>query len=176
MKKSFILLCLPFILLGCAPKLVGAYPDGYFVKETTLSYEEVWTRVIDYFAISGIPIETIDKSSGLIVSSNVSFLPYYTREKSGSPINPNAYVVIPTVRGGYGNIIEPTSRISGDWSMSGRWNVRIKTKDNKTIVNVNSNNMTCVYRVKGLLGSPQIIPIKSTGVFEKSLLNYLTEE
>lgn len=37
MKKFLTLLCLPLILLGCAPKLVGAYPDGYFVKETNLS-------------------------------------------------------------------------------------------------------------------------------------------
>lgn len=87
----------------------------------------------------------------------------------------DAHVVIPTVRGGFGNILEPNSLFTGNWSMYGCWNVRIKTKENKTVVNINSNNMTCVYSVKGLLGNSTVIPIKSTGVFERSLLNYLTE-
>lgn len=165
------------LLIGsCAPlRLTGEYPDTHFSKETDLSYEEVWVRVIDYFAIAGIPISTIDKASGLIVSSKVSFVNNYTREVHGKPQNEKAYVVIPTVRGGFGNILEPRAALTGDWEMFGDWNVRIKNSNNKTMVSVNMLNLYCFYRVTGIIGSTTQIPIKSTGVFEQSLLNYLTQ-
>lgn len=156
-------------------RLTGEYPDAHFSKETDLSYEDVWSRVIDYFAIAGIPISTIDKSSGLIVASKVSFVNNYTREVHGKPLDEKAYVVIPTVRGGFGNILEPSAALTGDWEMCGDWNVRVKHSNNKTIVIVNMINLYCFYRVYGLMGSTTQIPIKSTGVFEQSLLNYLTE-
>lgn len=179
MRKIYVLSSLVIFLLligGCAPlRLTGEYPDTHFSKETDLSYEEVWERVIDYFAIAGIPISTIDKSSGLIVSSKVSFVNNYTREVNGKPLDENAYVVIPTVRGGFGNILEPKAALTGDWEMIGDWNVRIKSINNKTIVSVNMINLYCFYRVRGLMGNTTKIPIQSTGVFERSLLNYLTE-
>lgn len=59
-----------------------------------------------------MPITTIDKSSGIIVASNISFVNNYSREdRDGKLINPSAYVVISTVRGGFGNILEPDAKI-----------------------------------------------------------------
>lgn len=151
-------------------QLKGAYPESQHYTETSLSQEEVWTNIIDFFATTGVPITTIDKSSGLIVSSKVSFLNNYTREKDGKPMNPKAYVVIPTVRGGFGNILEPTSKITGNWSMVGDWNVRIKSTNGKTQIYVNLMNMDCYYSTSGLYGNTTKIPIKSTGVFEKEMI------
>lgn len=171
------LVSVSFIVASCgAPlRLKGVYPGSHFSQETELNYEEVWTRVIDFFSMAGIPITTIDKSSGLIVASRVSFLSSYTREVNGTPLDPDAYVVIPTVRGMFGNRLEPNARITGDWEMTGDWNIRIKANGDKTTVNVNMVNLECFYRTSGLAGSTTKIPIKSTGVFENELLKYLTE-
>ena len=144
--------------------LKGSYPTtAHFVK-TDLSFDEVWTKVIDYFAVNGVPITTIDKSSGLIISSKMSFLETYTTEDEyGIPINSNAFTVAP-----YCKVLTPTTII-------GDWNVRVKTENGKTVVNVNliSLNARGIYRKNGSI-TPVIggmIPIKSTGVFESQLLN-----
>lgn len=172
MKKNFVLLLLTsLILTSCATlKLKGEYPDSsHFSKETNMNYEEVWAKVIDYFSITGMPITTIDKTSGLICS-RVSFINSYTREVKGKPLDKNAYVVIPTVRSYLGNILEPKAKLTGAWEMTGFWNVRIKTNGDKTIVNINMTDLHCTYN------NTSRIPIKSTGIFEKSLLQYLTKE
>lgn len=175
MKKFIVALCIVGVITACSPmKLTGVYPSTNHFGYSDNSYEQVWAKVIDYFAIAGIPITTIDKSSGIIVSSKVSFLNFYTREVKGVPLDPNAYVVIPTVRGGFGNILEPTAVITGDWTMVGDWNVRIKESGGKIMVNVNLMNLDCYYTTSGLYGSTTKVPIKSTGKFEQELLDYLT--
>lgn len=176
MKKILTMLFVASLLVSCSTlKLTGTYPSTNHFGYSDNSYEQVWAKVIDYFAIAGIPIATIDKSSGIIVSSKMSFLNSYTREVKGVPLNPNAYVVIPTVRGGFGNILEPTAAITGDWTMVGDWNVRIRESDGRIMVNVNLMNLDCYYTVSGLYGSTTKVPIKSTGKFERELLDYLTK-
>lgn len=168
MKKLLLLVPILFSLYSCGSslKLKGDYPDinSYFT-ETTDSYDQVWDRIIDFFAISGVPISNIDKESGLIVSSKFSFINNYTREVGGKPLNPDAYVVIPTVRGAlFFNILEPTAVITGSWIMEGDFNVRIKKiKGDLTSINVNLVNLICIYNWDR-------IPMKSTGIFEKSLI------
>lgn len=176
-KLVFMFLAVASLLLtscGTPYKIIGTYSDGNEFEETSLSYEEVWSKIIDYFAVSGIPITNIDKSSGIIVSNNVSFENYYTREdKQGNLVNPNAFVVIPTIKGGFGNILEPNATLTGEWEMYGDWNVRIKPNGKGgTIVNVNLLNLRCFYGGRGMLGKTKI-PIKSTGIFEKMMLDYL---
>ena len=153
-------------------KLVGNYPstENYYAT-TDASYDSVWDRVVDFFATSGVPITHIDKDSGLIISSKMSFLNSYTLERNGVPEDPNAFVVIPIVRGGFGNILEPRAVITGRWTMYGDFNVRITICDGgKTMINVNLLNLTCLYYGSSLLGNTTRVPIASTGVFEKSLL------
>lgn len=174
MKKFFLLLAGACLMSSCGTtlKLSGSYPESNQYTETSLPYDEVWSKIIDFFAVNGIPISTIDKTSGLIVASSMSFVNNYTREdKQGNMINPDAYVVIPTVRGGFGNILEPNAKITGHWDMVGDWNVRIKNIDNKTLINVNLLNVRCLYSTSGLYGSSSKIPIRSTGKFEKMLLD-----
>ncbi len=181
MKKLFRLMlsCTAVLTLSsCGSlRLTGTYPAPNHFAETRNTFEVVWSRVIDYFAIEGVPITTVDKSSGLIVSSKMSFLNAYTREVNGEPLDPDAYVVIPTVRGEFGIILEPSSFIGGTWKMIGDWNIRVKEENGKTIVNVNLTNLACYYTTtKSNITSSRPIPIKSTGKFEKDLLDYLTRE
>lgn len=177
MKKILVLVVTGLLTLyGCSSiKLVGNYTDGSVFGETELAEEVVWTKIIDYFALSGMPITTIDKSSGIIVASNISFVNNYSREdRDGKLINPSAYVVIPTVRGGFGNILEPDAKITGRWDMIGDWNVRIKPNSKGgTSININLLNLRCFYGGSGILGTSTKIPIKSTGVFENNMLQYL---
>ncbi|MBR2451922.1 MAG: hypothetical protein IKB37_01960 [Rikenellaceae bacterium] len=177
MKKSLVAFCIACFLVSCGSplRLTGTYPSTNHFGYSDKSYEQVWAKVIDYFAIAGIPITTIDKSSGLIVSSKVSFLNYYTREVKGAPLNPNAYVVIPTVRSFLGNILEPTAVITGDWTMVGDWNVRIRESNGKIMVNVNLMNLDCYYKTSSFYSSTTKVPIKSTGKFESELLDFLTK-
>ena len=179
MKKHLFLLFLITLISSCASiRLTGVYPISGVSKETTLNYEDVWNRVIDFFSTLGIPITTLDKSSGLIVTSGFSFVNDYTREERGKPLNEEAYVVIPTIRKGFGSIIEPNSTFpKTDWTIMGDFNVRVKIDGQKTIVNVNVVNLKCFYSTPGIYGSGHTnhVPIKSTGVFESFLLDYLTE-
>lgn len=41
--------------------------------ETTSSYEDVWNKVINFFASNNIAISTIDKSSGIVAANDVVF-------------------------------------------------------------------------------------------------------
>lgn len=166
MKKLIIPIVLMCVLTihSCAPMkitLKGTYPARNHYATTDASFEEVWTKVIDLFATSGISITTIDKSSGIIISSRMSFLNNYTRETSdGSVINSSAYVAIPK-QGGIPN------------SIVGDWNARIKETEKGTVININLMNLACSSPAVFLYGA-QVgggnMPVQSTGVFEKQLL------
>ena len=63
-----MLLCafLSFVVLGCA-----APPPKYdFNPVATINgnYDDVWTAVVEYFAVGSLPIQTIEKASGLVVT------------------------------------------------------------------------------------------------------------
>lgn len=170
MKKTsffFFLFSLSLMLHSCITlKLDGAYQSGSSYSKTNLSKEEVWNNVIDFFAVNGISITTIDKSSGLIVASKTSFRNNFTREKNDKPLDSNAYVVIPSVRVGFGGWYVP-DEIVGDW------NIRIKENetDGKTMVNINLVNLSCSPRIGGTTNN---VPVRSTGVFEKKILDIVT--
>lgn len=75
------------------PHLVGNYTINTST-ETDKSFDEVLGKVIDFFATSGIPINTLEKASELIVSNNMTLEDMTTTEKDGIILNPNAYIVI----------------------------------------------------------------------------------
>ena len=52
---------------GCAsaPKTFNFNP----VATIDAEYDDVWSAVVEYFAVSNLPIDTIEKDSGLIVTS-----------------------------------------------------------------------------------------------------------
>lgn len=58
-------------LVGCASRPV-APPAPLVPVSVDASFDQTWATVIDIFAQQSIPIATIDKASGLIVSRNLS--------------------------------------------------------------------------------------------------------
>ena len=167
MKKVLSIISLSAILFtSCMTSraLMGTYQDTAYTKTVDLTYEEAWSRVFDFFATTGAPITTIDKSSGLIVSG-MSFRGYHTVERDGRPENPNAFVVTPVLHGAYGIPVEP-SKITGDW------NVRIKPQGDKTNISINVTNLECLY----YNGTTNVnAPVASTGNFERSLFLTITQ-
>lgn len=170
-RLLFIVSCI-WMLSSCSPlKLTGNYPDTHHYIECDNTFKNVWSEIIDYLTYAGIPIETIDRSSGLIETSSISLIDHYTREKDGRPIDPDAYAVIPTIRSGLVYILEPKPPINAGWTMTGKWNIRIKVSDGKTAVRINLISLECRYASSGHVTQ---IPIRSTGKFEQGLLEHLT--
>ena len=66
--KSFLVLAFAAVVLaGCAT----APKEFAFDPTVTIdaSYDAVWAAVVEFFAIGSLPIDTIEKDSGLIVTS-----------------------------------------------------------------------------------------------------------
>jgi hypothetical protein len=158
MKIIFSLFFLSIAFWGCAPELQllkGNYEEKPFEIYTDKSVDEVWNNIIELFSTKGISIKLIDKSSGLIVSEKTSFTNSYTIEDNqGKPKNPSAYVVCDKV-------VWQTVTYEPVY-VTGEWNIRVVSKNNKTLINVNLLNIQCEYGMgKGIIGSG-----KSTRVFE----------
>ena len=157
---------------GSTPLLLkGEYPKVQ-TAETDLSKDEVWGKVIDYFSQEGIPINVIDKSSGLISSERMSFLDVTTTEnKDGELNNVNAYIVALPVTAMFGNVLPLNN---GRYDVTASWNVRIKEYEGKTLITINVVNLKGQYQNPPSQFSPtgSIVPVevKSTGIFEKQLI------
>ena len=54
------------------PTLRSTYTINKTSTTTSSSFNEVWNKVIDFFAEQNIPIATLEKESGIIVASNVT--------------------------------------------------------------------------------------------------------
>ena len=70
MKSQYGLICFLVVMVfsfGCAtaPKNYNFNPVCSFDCE----FDEVWAGIIEYFAITNMPIQTIEKDSGIIVTS-----------------------------------------------------------------------------------------------------------
>lgn len=72
MKSLALVLLLP-ILAGCANINVTPPQQLDFEKARTynLSQDKAWIRAVDWFSEAGVPIDSIDKSSGLIASKSL---------------------------------------------------------------------------------------------------------
>lgn len=162
-----------FIVLMCAcssTKITNNAPSSYTFT-TTKPFEEVWSGVIDYVASKGVSIKNIDKASGIIITDEYSLINSYTYEdKKGQLINPNAYVVINRIKGGFGATLTPDF-------VTGNYNIRVKTLDQETSVTVNLVNLKGAVKVdKNMYGGGgrlKYYTIKSTNVFEKQLAENL---
>lgn len=163
---SYVLLCA--VLSSCMTTknthLVGNYSVST-TAETDKSYDEVWNKVIDYFAVNGIPISTLEKASGLIVSNKVSLSDNVTMEKDGKLLDKRAFVVIPYAK----NVVYV--------NVTSDFNVRVKEQNGKVSISVNLPNIYAERTIKPtffqMVSTPEKVEAKSTGVFENGLLNML---
>ena len=153
------------LLTGCAYKITplkGTYLDKPFEIISDKSKDQVWDKLIDFFAQKGLSIKIIDRSSGLIISDR-SALTWTFEDSKGKVIDPLAWIVIEkTVDPGPNKVIKPSS-VAGDW------NVRIKElSNNKTSINVNLVNIKAKREYVSKYGvSEYEIKALSTGNFEK---------
>lgn len=160
MKKTvltIVITSLLFTLVSCSEKAIPlkSSPDRtpYEIK-VEKPFDDVWDNLIDLFAHNGFSIKTIDKSSGLIISSQ-TILIATIEDNNGKPENQNAHLVVaktynigrdkamPVV--GY----HPTKSKNGKSELNdvyGEWNVRIKKHpDGGSTINVNLVNIEYLY-------------------------------
>lgn len=175
MKKviNLLFLVLVLVLSSCGPT-VYTLKGNYLMESsavTDIEFDKVWDNVIDYFAQNNIPVATLEKSSGLIVASNVSIGESLVtlEDKNGQIMNNNAWFVFPYQKGCVGGNVVCS------------FNVRVKKQDDgKTFIGINIGNIQG-YRIVEFLNtmtfSKQRItqtvqsPCSSTGNFEKYLLD-----
>ena len=166
------------VLYSCAFKTIpikGQYPEGPYLDTTTLGKEEVWDKIIDFYAQKGLSIKIIDRSSGLIISDRTVLTTTFENSK-GQPIKPTAWIVLPKT-------INPNDRKPfAPGLITGEWNIRIKElPDKRTSINVNLVNINGTEEIVAKVGSSykttkQIIPLasyKSTGNFEKMITEFI---
>lgn len=171
MKKSlYLLVFIVFLFAYCSPKIAQPmlYQTDIVSIESSRSYDDVWSEMIDLIAQKGIAVKLLDKSSGLMTTETYSLVNSYTFEnKSGEYVNPGAYVVLGKVKPGL-VALKPTT-------VEGQWNIRMKRVNDKTLINVNLVNLKAYCIVRGSYGSSHLynFPIKSTGIFEKTMVEKL---
>jgi hypothetical protein len=96
-KLGALMACI--ILFGCNPELVplkNRYENVPTEISSSLSIDSSWARIAALFNAHGLPVKTIDRNKGLIMSEKTSFIPIYTFEgDNGKLLDPNAWVVLP---------------------------------------------------------------------------------
>lgn len=163
-----------FCFSSCSVKtysLQGNYDNQNKSIETSSSFDDVWNKVIDFFAMNNIPISTLEKESGIISASQITInaTSVAVEDKSGQIKNENAWIVVPYAK----------DRIGGTVTCS--FNVRVRKNNNgKTFIGVNIGNIVCypivVYRDPLSLKKSElqcrytVSGCASTGLFEKQLL------
>jgi hypothetical protein len=174
MKTMFLLFLVSIVFMGCSATLIGVksdYQNKPFEIYSDKSQDEVWNKILELFSTKGISIRLIDKSSGLIISDKTSFTGYSTVEDdNGIPKNPSAFVVCDKAHYTI-NTYEP-------YLVTGEWNIRVASKNDKTLININLLNIQCKYRdMSVFIATGKEIDIlgsgKSTGVFEKTIADYI---
>jgi hypothetical protein len=153
----------------------GQYQNGPYMDTTTWSKDQVWDKVVDFFAQNGLSIKIIDKSSGLITSDHTKLIASF-EDKKGLLMKKDAWIVLPK------EINPRTTKPYPIEEVYGEWNIRIKEVPQKgTIINVNLVNITTTrYTAVGTGFSstsiPKQVPVydyKLTGNFEKRIIDLI---
>ncbi len=151
------------------PILRGNYTINKTSITTSSAFNEVWNKVIDFFAEQSIPIATLEKESGIIVASNITIkYPLCAAEDEyGDLTKPNAWFAFPYTKKGVNHKVTCS------------FNVRVReTEDNKTYISVNISNISGEYQLEYIdnffqkhLTPYTAIQCEPTGKFERDLLN-----
>lgn len=168
--KLFYALIIASFCISCGTSHKASLSMKYDAQKsftTNKDYDYVWDNVIDFFAATGITVTNIEKASGFITASNITFDNNFTVEDvTDKKYNPKAYFVVPN------NNFE-TAEITANF------NVRVrKNNDNTVTVSINLPNLKgVVYKRDKLTGVvfPYVVETASTGVFEKNLFSALAQ-
>lgn len=177
MKKYLSIISMAIAILflsSCSAKvysLQGNYDNQNKSIETTSSFDDVWNKVIDFFAINNIPISTLEKASGIISATQITIddSSVAIEDKTGQIQNKNAWIAVPYDK----------DRIGGTVTCS--FNVRVRQGENgKVYIGVNIGNIVCypivefrdplTFKKSPLQCRYTISGCASTGIFEKRLL------
>ena len=158
---------------SCSPKVYGLRGNYQTINsiETNSSFDDVWNRVIDFFAESNIPVATLEKASGIIVAShvNISNTLVAVENEQGVISDKNAWFVFPYEKNLIGGRVECS------------FNVRVRKQENgKTYISVNLGGIagyksveylsTLTFR-KEIINQTVPSTCYSTGKFEQDLIN-----
>ncbi|MDE6069610.1 MAG: hypothetical protein K2F92_01850 [Alistipes sp.] len=172
-KLLYVALTLTAIccLSSCSQKvyrLRGNY-DVVTSIETNSSFEDVWNRVIDFFAENNIPIATLEKASGIVVANSVNIPEsrISIEDEQGRILDRNAWFVFPYEK----------KFVRGKVQCS--FNIRVRKQENgKSYISVNLGGISgyksiSVFNPVNLTTNiiEQAAPCYSTGKFEEDLLN-----
>lgn len=172
-KLFYVALTLTAIccLSSCSQKVYGLRGNYNVVTsiETNSSFEDIWDRVIDFFAENNIPIATLEKASGIVVANNVNISESLisVENEQGKILDKKAWFVFPYEK----------KFVSGKVQCS--FNVRVRKQENgKNYISVNLGGISGYKSV--LVFNPvslktniteQATACYSTGKFEADLLN-----
>jgi hypothetical protein len=176
MKKIFYLLIL-ISLSSCRfqyDSLKGNYDPGTKIFHSSLSFDQVWNKVLDFFSGKTIPLEVIDKNNGLIFSETVCFTENCTQETGDGRLkNPDAFIVCNRLHKGKKSDYYPEI-------VSGNYNIRILPEGGKTEIIIELVNLSAFKSIKGTYNdgtysntNTMSFYTKSTGVLEKKIADYL---
>lgn len=142
MHKINIAIILAALLTSCATP-----PKSYTYNKTVIykkSYDEVWTKVIEYFANTNIPIKNVAKDSGIVTAEKMRYDISYA--DCGRSMN---------------TIVNKT----------GVFNVFVKSIPSGTSVSINTDYS--LIQQSSWDGSMMQISCNSTGKIEQEILNYI---
>ena len=176
-----LVLMVGVVSYSCTPvkyTIQGSYqPATSFV--TSKSFDYVWNNVIDFFAENNLPIEILEKDSGLIVSNNIKVGDNLVtwEDENGKLVNPDSWFVLP-----YYNVSGRTV-VGGTATCS--FNVRVRELEDGNIkIQINLHNVVGYYIIewfnsfslkKEVVETTIPQECKSTGKFEADLLALFNE-
>jgi len=176
--KNYILIAVScFVLCSCVSiqpiQLMHTYQETPYSFTVQKSTDEVWSKIIDVFSEKGFTINTIDKSSGLIITTDYSFAGSIAYElPSGLISDSTAFVVASTE----GLDFSSENRIVPN-IVNGNFNVRIKQEGQGTKVAVNITNLRAKSSAYlNTIKQNTEFQAKSTGVFERKLEELIKEK
>lgn len=144
--KKFLLLFLTIVLTSCATTQV--IPNSVVSESYRASYDEVWTKVIRFFATNQISIGTLEKESGIVTLKGENLDSQLINKYCEAVENNQLFEFLR-----YGNVMGSVNVI-----------------DEGGIVTVTVNT-----RYNSIHGSGQTIypprPCASKGIFERSILD-----
>ncbi len=178
--KIITLIAIVISLTSCSTRL---YPinekykptdNGVFV--TNMPQKEVISKLVAFLTENGNSIALIDRESGIITTTEISFLGKDTQvDKSGNLVDCDAYVVSGVPQKSLANTNMFGDRID-PYEITGFWSIHLTTQGSETEVSIKATNLKCKYRkvLVGMASNTYVdVPVKSTGVFETKMIDFL---